>query len=96
MDSVMLQVYRRGRRFRLCLGIRGPSDDHIDRACSMRSDSMDVNESAKRYLCICQSGMNVRNNTRGRVLLTFGLAVDVSQRGSDKCVPACITVSPRS
>jgi hypothetical protein len=26
----------------------------------------------------------------------WALLVDVSQRGSDKCVPACITVSPRS
>jgi hypothetical protein len=54
MDRVMLQVYRRGRRFRLCLGIRGPSGDHLDRACSARSDSMDVNESAKRFHRIYQ------------------------------------------
>ena len=57
MDSVLLQVYRRGRRFRLCLGICGPSDDHIDRACRMRSDSMDVDESAKQAV----SFASVRN-----------------------------------
>lgn len=42
-------------------GIRGPSVDHIDRACSVRSDSMDVDESAKQYLCIClEITMNVK------------------------------------
>lgn len=51
---------------------------------------MDVDESAVQCPCICQ---NIRMSVRNRrdQLLAFGLAVDVRQRGSDKCV---LHVSP--